>query len=244
MFNKFFNKKQQNPITQINQDAEEPLYRAEKSGNVVSIVKEGEANAQESIPMMETFSEHSDIPIYKGKIPVKHGYESNFTKQKDTCPRCGAKTQQMYSNFAYATNQKARLATAAAGFFCTACPTVIIDDDIMRMVHGAVQYGYGGVFTIESGYEKEPHLFQTMNGEKSLYIFDEDGGSLGLGQSVNKLDTDDDYNYILNKGGGYGGLGVPYFESPQKRLEVQKKKSKNKTKNKQAKQSRRANRKK
>ena len=68
---------------------------------------------------------------------------------------------------------------APAGFFCTACPTVII---LEEMIAGAVKAGFHfqGVVGIDNLETHQPDLFVTWNGKKPVYIFDENEQCLGL----------------------------------------------------------------
>jgi len=147
---------------------------------------------------IESMAEANNIPVFKGE--VKHCYESDFTKQTDQCPRCGTVTERMMSNFAYATQDASRIATTPAGHFCTECPTVIINDDMMRESINP-NFKYGGVFSVETGYTKEPRLFDTYNGEKPTYILNETQTNInGVLQSVNLI-QDEDFIYIDPKTG-------------------------------------------
>jgi len=195
---------------------------------VVNFVREEEVTGKDNLGMLEAFSKGNNVPIFKGE--VKHGYESDFIKYKDKCPRCQAPTQQMMSNFAYATQEKSRLMAAPAGHFCVECPTVIIDDDIMRMGIDANRFWYGGVFSIETGYTDQPHLFETFNGEKPVMILDEDMENVGgIVQSVQQMDSP---------------FGFLTPSAPIKKITQQKRKAKNRKKNKSAKNARKRNRRK
>jgi len=197
--------------------------------NMVNFVKNVETKGTDNVELVELFSEQMDVPVFKGT--VEHAYESDFLGHTNECPRCQSPTEKKISNFAYATQAKSRLMTGPAGFFCPNCPTVIIDDDMVRLAIRGPHHYYG-VFTIETGYSDEPILFKTLNGEKTIYIFDEDGGSAGIVQSVHKQDN---AAYI-----------DPLTHLRLKQLATkkqQRKKSTNKRKNKAAKNARRKNRK-
>lgn len=57
----------------------------------------------------------------------------------DNAPRCRAATRQRNAHFIYATGIAPRVMLVPAGYFCTACPTVIIDEEIIAM---SVKEGY------------------------------------------------------------------------------------------------------
>ncbi len=116
-------------------------------------------------------------PIHEGK--VEHAYSRNAVSRTDQCPRCSGRTLQQSANFIYATDIAPRVMFAPAGFFCADCPTVIIDEELIAsgMKRG---YAFQGVVGIDHGREKDPDLFRTWNGEKSVYVLDEDGKPLGI----------------------------------------------------------------
>ncbi len=203
--------------------------RQDKSGNAGAVFRtNADFTKEQNLAMLESFSNVSQVPLFKGVI--EHAYESAFTGYKDKCPRCSAATELRMSNFVYACQHKERVMTAPAGHFCTACPTVIIDDEFMEANMDASQdIEYGGVVMIDSVYDK-PSLFKTLNGEKSTYIADQDQNLKGIAQSVHKLDAHDTYDTL-------------HSVNPTKAIAAKKKKAKNKSRNKAAKQSRRNNRK-
>ena len=114
----------------------------------------------------------SGFPLFKGS--VTHGYSKSFTGGTDTCPRCQAPTRQESANFIYATDTAPRAMLAPAGFFCTACPTAIVDEPMVAACMKA-GYRFRRVVGIDYFGEKNPDYFGTWNGEKPLYVLDEDG---------------------------------------------------------------------
>ena len=170
---------------------EDKLNIEEKADGQKVLIREGEKSGQDSVELLEFAAKQNGFPVFKGE--VKHAYESDYLKYKDKCPRCQTATVQMMSNFAYATQEAARLSTSHAGHFCPNCPTVIIDDDVMRNSISD-RFRYGGVTSIETGYTDKPSLFETLNGEKTVYILDEyHTGVVGISQSVNLIDEDSFY---------------------------------------------------
>jgi len=115
--------------------------------------------------------------MYEGR--VEHGYSRNAVSRTAQCPRCNGQTRQQSANFIYATDIAPRVMFAPAGFFCLDCPTVIIDEG---MIASGVKRGFTfqGVVGIDHGKKKEPDLFRTWNGKKSVYVLDEDGKPLGI----------------------------------------------------------------
>jgi len=199
--------------------------------NSVKIVTKGEKTAQDNLEMLEFFSQENKIPIFKGT--VDHAYESDFLGYKDHCPNCDTPTQQMMSNFGYGTQDASRILTAPAGHFCSNCPTVIIDDDLMKSFIDK-KFEYCGVFSVESGYEDNKELLQTLNGEKPVFILDPTKTNIyGIQQSVHQ--SPDDYIRLIK---------VSEEKKRQLNIKQQKKKKSNKRKNKAAKKARKNNRRK
>ena len=224
----FFNKKNK---------AEEPskIFHNEATG-VVRMEFDGNSDGKGNLPMLEEFAKHSNFPIFKGTI--ENAYESDFLGYKDKCPLCQTPTVQHFSNFIWANQEASRIATAPAGHFCPNCPTVIIDDDVIKRAINP-RFHYWGTCAIDTGFNTQTeavNLFKTFNGEKPTYILDENEGLSGILGSVHEPN---EQTYLVPN--SREKEIKPNF---QKSLQEKNKKAKNKTKNKQAKQSRKANRKK
>ena len=224
-------------------------YDFNEESGVVRFEHNEKSSGKDSVGMLEAFSATGVIPIYKGLPRVEHAYESDFLGYTDKCPRCNTPTKQMYSNFVWANQEASRLMSAPAGHFCTNCPTVILDDAIMRSGVNKAKYEYWGVCGIDSGYSAKKddiNLFQTLNGEKPTYILSEEGGLDGILNSVHAPSggtySDPTGSVFGNSYMNSSSLGSPSIVP--KSQQAANKKAKNKSKNKQAKQSRKANRKK
>jgi len=64
-------------------------------------------------------------------------------------------------------------------FFCINCPTAIINEGfIIDGITGG--FKYQGVLGIDYGKAQRPDLFETWNGEKPVYILDEDHTPIGI----------------------------------------------------------------
>jgi hypothetical protein len=114
---------------------------------------------------------------------VEHAYALRAVARADQCPRCRAATQQHYAHFIYATTVAPRVMMAPAGYFCTVCPTVIIDEELLRsgMTEG---FHFQGVLGVDYGGGRPPDLFRTWNGKPTVYVLDDDQepqGSSGRG---------------------------------------------------------------
>ena len=124
-----------------------------------------------------TVSETSLLGLYTGH--VEHGYSLDAVPTLASCPRCQALTRQQYANFFYATQIAPRVMFAPAGYFCTACPTVVIDEELIRPGISE-QFTYQGVVGLDHEGEKRPDFFKTWNGETTVYLFDEHENPVGL----------------------------------------------------------------
>ena len=110
---------------------------------------------------------------------VEDGFSLNAAGRSYICPKCDSRTQQHYAHFIYATQIAPRAMFAPAGYFCTECPTVIVDEE---MIQSSLEpkFKFQGVLGIDHQGRKRPDLFKTWNGEKSLYIFDENQRPVGM----------------------------------------------------------------
>jgi hypothetical protein len=197
-----------------------------------------EVSAEQNVQLLEIAGKAADIPVFKGQ--VAHLYESDFTGYKDKCPRCGGAVTRMFSNFAYATQDSSRLLAAHAGLFCQSCPTVIIDDDVMRESIDRTRFEYRGVFSVESGYDAL-RIVDTINGVKPVVILSEDQQDIeGFLQSVHQPKGG---RYFDPKSNKMISTGNAKSLSSDQVNAARKQKAKKKAKNKMAKQSKKAGRK-
>ena len=138
-------------------------------------LEEWDPEAQQALCSAATTMSH--LTFYAGQ--VHHGYALRGLATSERCPRCQAGTRQHYAHFVYATQGPPRVMMAPAGYFCTQCPTVVIDEEMIRA-------GITGPFTFHSvlGIEYEerhqPDFFRTWNGQEAVYILDEDQTPQGL----------------------------------------------------------------
>ncbi|MDM8526619.1 hypothetical protein QUF58_00290 [Anaerolineales bacterium HSG24] len=78
-----------------------------------------------------TVTELTDLPFFEDN--VEHFYTLKYAKQIHQCPRCGDLLQQQYADWVYATKAgKMRIMLAPAGYFCLKCPTVIVDENLIK----------------------------------------------------------------------------------------------------------------
>jgi hypothetical protein len=147
-------------------------------GTKVVSVNQENMDETEKESLRSLASELSNLTFFEGGH-IKHGYSLHSVSNPAQCPRCKASTQQQYANFIYATNVAPRVMLAPAGYFCTKCPTVIVDEDLIQAgIRG--KFKYQGVLGLDYEGSKEPDLLQTWNGSKPVYIFDENEVAMGL----------------------------------------------------------------
>ena len=139
-----------------------------------------EVKQETQIEEMDDLNKDQDLPTYTGKIT--HAFDSNSDKVKkqNSCPRCKSKTHQQYADFIYATADGPAELFLPAGYFCIACPTVIIDQTLIReAIDEDIPYRcvIGVGFNLENG---KPGLFKTWNGKETLYIVDKQNQITGM----------------------------------------------------------------
>jgi hypothetical protein len=153
-----------------------PKLRPTKEAGVYSINRD-EVSAEASAQLPRLLAEQADIPMFEGT--VEHFYDLAFVGASERCPRCNAPTRQQYANWVYATDSTPRAMAAPAGYFCTKCPTVIVDQTILA--HGVTRgYKYVQVIGLTSDDNQEFQDFTTWNGQKPVYLFDENQNPTGL----------------------------------------------------------------
>jgi hypothetical protein len=164
--------------------------------------------------LYQKLAEKNGLPIFEGE--VRHGYSKADVRSTGVCPRCGAPTRQYCAHFIYATDKSTRVMMVPAGFFCSKCPTVIVDEEIIA---AGVKNGftYQGVVGVDFLGRKDPVFFETWNGVKPVYVFDEDEECHGM---------------------EFGDLSVSHSNPQRSRAATQKKKQRRRM----AKLSRRRNR--
>ena len=158
-------------------EASQPEELEARDNKMMLMVNTDNLSKETQRAVWEEIGKKTNLPLFEGTI--EHGYPRAAVSQTDQCPRCHNKTQQHYANFIYATDVAPRVMFAPAGFFCTECPTVIIDEE---MIEAGVKKGYSfqGVVGIDYEGKKDPDLFRTWNGKKPVYVFDENKNVMGL----------------------------------------------------------------
>lgn len=155
-----------------------PGIRTEINGDAATVTVDLDELGSEARPLLlDELSQASGLPVFAGS--VEHGYAMRSVGSHAQCPRCNAGTRQQMAHFIYATNIAPRVMFAPAGYFCTTCPTVIVDEDLIAtgMKRG---YRFRAVVGVDHAGEKQPDFFRTWNGHESIYILDEDGRVMDL----------------------------------------------------------------
>ncbi|MPZ19450.1 MAG: hypothetical protein GEV06_16260 [Luteitalea sp.] len=155
-----------------------PGIRIKASGDNALVTVDLDEIGPEAQPLiMEEMAQQEGLAIFRGS--VEHGYAMRAVASHLQCPRCKAQTRQQMANFIYATNIAPRAMFAPAGYFCTACPTVIVDENLIAV--GLKEgYRFRAVVGIDYGRERDPDLFRTWNGHEPMYILDEEGRVMDL----------------------------------------------------------------
>ncbi|HOT29015.1 MAG TPA: SEC-C metal-binding domain-containing protein [Candidatus Ozemobacteraceae bacterium] len=123
-------------------------------------------------------AEAERILIAKHGLPVFDGdhlvdmYSLDYAGQSETCPKCRSPLQEYISEFIYTTNTGARVALSPGGYFCKACPTAVVDTELVRKAckPGLV---FGGVAGLQNR-RKELVLFRRMNDGHVVHCLNED----------------------------------------------------------------------
>ncbi len=126
---------------------------------------------------LRAITDSSDIPSHEGG--AEHGYSLAKAANPAKCPRCAAPTELRYAEFIYATQNAPRRMTAPAGYFCTHCPTVIVDEDLLQR-GVSPGFAYRGVIGIECDDKKKGGPFRTWDGKETIVFFDEVEGTMEL----------------------------------------------------------------
>lgn len=141
-------------------------------------ISETEKKAQ--VQEMNDLNKDLDLPTYTGKITHAFDSDSDKVKKLNHCPRCKAETRQQYADCIFATADGPEELFLPAGYFCTACATVIMDQALIKnAIDEEIPYRcvIGVGFDPESG---KPGLFKTWNGKETLYIVDKQNQITGM----------------------------------------------------------------
>ena len=135
------------------------------------------AEGRESLRSM--INETTEEGFFEGR--VQHGYSLLGVSDPSRCPRCKAATRQHYANFVYLVSDGARAMLAPAGYFCTRCPTVVVDEEMIKTgTHSRTKFG-GVIGLTDDEDDAPPQFFRTWDGVPVLIPGEELWDSGGRG---------------------------------------------------------------
>ena len=165
------------------------------TGYTVEAINNDELSASAKAAFARNVADDSGLPLFTGKI--NHAYDLAEVDDAKVCPRCSAPTGQQYANWVYATDSTPRALVAPAGYFCTKCPTVVIDQKMLRQ--GVTRgFRYVQVIGLTNENAKGFHGFTTWNGAKPTYLFDEAGNPGGFAD-LDKLSPEEKRQYLAQQ---------------------------------------------
>lgn len=117
-------------------------------------------------------AKQNGVPAFK-RDDVKNGYPLAAVKDPEVCPHCGEQTEFYSAEFIYTTTIGTRAMWVPGGWFCGACPTVIVDEQLIAegMTINAKFLRVVGVINAKTN---DPMYFITWLGQRTLFILDED----------------------------------------------------------------------
>lgn len=147
-----------------------------KPTGVVTTNLDGLSEEEQEVAI-RMLTKSSGIPQHKGY--AEHGYSLAAVANPAQCPRCAAATELRYADFIYATQKGARLMRAPAGYFCTRCPTVVVDEELLRQ---GVSKGfvYRSAIGVEGKGKESGGPFRTWNGKEMIVFLDQVEGTMEL----------------------------------------------------------------
>lgn len=168
-----------------------PLNIIEHEGKDIALIDVNELSEDHQAALKQVTQEISKLPYFNGK--VEHGYELDYIEDPAFCPRCDSKTAQQYATFIYCTQIVPRLMLAPAGYFCTKCPTVIIDEDMI--ISGINEkFEYRGILGLDYNGKQPASILKTWNDKKLVIICDAHNTPIGV-----STDTPSEINRMINK---------------------------------------------
>jgi hypothetical protein len=133
-------------------------------------------NAEERRKLIHQWVVNTAIPAYKRR--TQFGYSLLRLRQHERCPRCKSKTNLHYAVFLCATSnsEAAQHILAPAGYFCEACPTVIVDEKVLKkgITTGRLKNILG--VTLDA----DTFIFKGWNGHKTFPLFDQNNQPIDL----------------------------------------------------------------
>ncbi|MEP7336586.1 MAG: hypothetical protein ABI977_02385 [Acidobacteriota bacterium] len=132
------------------------------SENAIVSVNADSLDAEDRVAMRDLLREKSGLDFFQGR--VQHGFGLRDHPDSSKCPRCGAETRQQYANFLYLVGSEARAMLAPGGYFCRKCPTVIVDEEIIKTATRNKAEFKGVIGIVDDDERKPPQIFRTWEG--------------------------------------------------------------------------------
>lgn len=128
-------------------------------------------SAEEKDKKFDEYAEKNGIPRYNPKNrSLKFGYSRSYAMSSTKCPQCDGKLEQHYAEVVYATDSRPKVSYTPAVFFCTECPTVVVDDSHIES-STTPDTEFRGVIAIEA--KPKAKLFEAWDNEPVEYVFDD-----------------------------------------------------------------------
>ena len=146
-----------------------------RQGNIVRLSTDA-LSVEARAAIHAELAEESGQTFFIGKI--ENGYSLQSARHPDQCPRCQSPTKTHMASLIYATNRGPRVLTTRGVHFCTACPTVIVDEDMVERSI-AEEFEYRGLL----GHPTSPRTAR-------LNLDDEEGTTLQIQTLDLRLEQD------------------------------------------------------
>lgn len=88
-------------------------------------------STEDRTAFIKAASEFAEIPLFDGH--VEYGYSLEGVADETRCPRCGGGAERRHANFIYMSQKAMRVMYGPVGFFCSKCPTVSVDENLLRI---------------------------------------------------------------------------------------------------------------
>jgi hypothetical protein len=135
------------------------------------------ANDTEALDTNELEVVKKYSPLFPGLHWNRNAIENGFSKEQypdiNTCPLCRATTERRYTRLFCKTLSGIGLYLGPVGWFCSGCPTVIIDDTAVRSEFSK-EDGDIEIFAVQARDNDHPHPLKTWNKAWLFFFPNED----------------------------------------------------------------------
>lgn len=147
-----------------------------RQGNIVRLSTDA-LSVEARATLHAELAEESGQTFFIGKI--ENGYSLQSARHPDQCPRCQSPTKTHMASLIYATNRGPRVLTTRGVHFCTACPTVIVDEDMVERSI-AEEFEYRGLLGLDFDGKADPCFFKYWNEQEMIILVDQETGLMEL----------------------------------------------------------------